>query len=79
MFMNAARAPPSILYIYGGHFTLANYVFSQGQVFVDEGVYRPVLKKLKTASKFSVLLIANRNKEAQLPKKEKEDVKIKKQ
>ena len=57
---------------------MAKYIFSKGQVFVDEGAYRPILKKLEPVSKFSVLVLANKDKHIEHPIKEKEDVKTKK-
>jgi hypothetical protein len=56
---------------------MAKYIFSQGQVFVDKGAYRPILKKLEPVSKFSVLVLANKDKHVEQPTKEKEDVKTK--
>jgi hypothetical protein len=57
---------------------MAKYIFSKGQVFVDEGAYRPILKKLESVSKFSVLVLTNRNNQVEQPTKEKEDVTTKK-
>ena len=57
---------------------MAKYIFTQGQVFVDEDAYSPILKKLEKASKFSVLLIANGNKKAQLTPEDKTNVQTKK-
>lgn len=56
---------------------MAKYIFSKGQVFVDEGAYRPILKKLEPVSRFSVLVLANKDKHVEQPTKENENVKIK--
>jgi hypothetical protein len=56
--------------------TLAKYTFSQGQVFVDEGIFVPILKKSRRNMESSVLLILPKRRQHPLPRKEKQNVKV---
>ncbi|MBK7178352.1 MAG: hypothetical protein IPH82_14400 [Chloroflexi bacterium] len=47
---------------------MAKYTFFQGQVFVDESAYAPILKKPKQMTEISVLLMVRET--APNPKKE---------
>jgi hypothetical protein len=58
---------------------LAHYIFADCQVIVDDSAYRPILEKLDTPYKVSVLLIANRTEEVQLPVEETTNVQAREQ
>jgi hypothetical protein len=54
--------------------TMAKYIFSQGQVYVDEKIFVPLLKKPKRSTESSVLLILHKRWQFRLPAKEKRNV-----
>ena len=58
---------------------MAKYIFSQGQVYVDEKIFVPILKKNKRETESSVLIILQKQGQRRLPVEEKQNDRFSKQ
>jgi hypothetical protein len=58
---------------------MAKYIFSQGQVYVDEKIFVPILKKNKRETESAVLIILQKQRQRRLPAEEKQNDQFSKQ